>query len=127
MLPRLIAVITSKPSLFFSHAEDYFRLIETDTQLFVRALMNRVVALCTLVVTALLTVIFGGIAIMLWGVTQQFHWTLVVVPAVFLLAAAISAMVYSGSAPKQSFNSLKAQLRADAQMFRRMTEEGASS
>jgi hypothetical protein len=66
---------------------------------------------------ALLFVVFAGIAIMI-GAVHEFHWALLLVPAVPLVLAGAAFTVARKKMPGRAFAELRAQLDADAQALR---------
>jgi hypothetical protein len=65
-----------------------------------------------------LFVVFAGIAVMLGALHQDFHWTLVVVPAVPLVLAVVAFLQARKPLPARAFAELRRQLDADAQALR---------
>jgi uncharacterized membrane protein YqjE len=67
----------------------------------------------------LVFLILAGVACMI-GATSEFHWALVIVPAVPLVIAGIGFVVARKPLPSSAFTELRAQLDADAQALRTM-------
>ena len=75
----------------------------------------------------LVTLVFAGVAIMLWAVTppENLHapWALVIVPLVPALVAAGFWFSAKSGDKSQGFAAIKAQFAADAAMLRSVSEK----
>lgn len=120
MLHPIFTVLVSRPELLLEHLSGYALLVRDEASTAGKAVAKRAVAWGIAAGSALLFVIFAGMAIMLGGVADRFHWTLVVVPGLMLLVAVLAFLQARKPLPQQSFNELKAQLDADAQALRAM-------
>lgn len=118
----LIGLLATQPQLLAEHARAYAALFNEEfDEAFAswrRSFLRQAVALCCLVVAAVL----GGVALMLWAVNPALTgvgpWVLWSVPLVPLIGAAIALM---SRKPIQqfAFSNLSAQLNADVAMLRK--------
>jgi cobalamin synthase len=67
------------------------------------------------VVMALVFVLLTGVSVMLGCTLQTFHWALVAVPAVALIATVACFLYARAPTPGTRFEGLKAQIEADVQ------------
>lgn len=118
----LLTLLATRPQLLVDHAQAYGGLLHEEfAQSFTswrRWAMLQAVALCCLSVTAVL----GGVAVMLWAVmptlTIHAQWTLVAMPMLPLLVAALCMWIASRQYPTDAFGNLGRQLGADIAMLR---------
>ncbi len=118
MLARLLNTIASHPDLVLDHVGNYVELLRTDTRSFKQALTKRLLATALCAVALVLSLIFGGVAIMLWAVSQGHIWILSALP---IGCAAIGFAAYILSDSKragQLFASTCEQAREDAHMLK---------
>lgn len=118
MLHPIFSVLVSRPELLVEHFSGYALLLRDEASTTGRLLAKRAVAWGIAAGAAFLFVVFAGVAIMLGGVAGVFHWTLLAVPGVMLLAAIVAFMRARKPLPQQTFAELRAQLDADAQALR---------
>jgi hypothetical protein len=71
-------------------------------------------------VGGLVFLILAGVAVMLGAVQGEFHWALVIVPAVALAVSIAGFVVARQKLPSVAFTELRSQLDADAQALRTM-------
>ncbi len=114
----IFSVLVSKPDLVMDHLAGYAALAQEEAGSVGGQLLRRTIAWAACGVSALLAVLFGGVAIMLGAVTDGFHWALVLVPGVFLVAAVVAYVYAARRMPGRAFAELRAQLDADAQALR---------
>jgi hypothetical protein len=128
MIP-LLHVLTTQPQLLSDHAEAYAELlgaeISSACQAWTRRAVLTVIALCSLVVAAVLC----GVALMLWAVLLASHVPLqahglaltILVATPFLpLALAVGCMGALWQMRRQNgfFDPFKSQIKADLSMLR---------
>ena len=114
----IFSVLVSRPELVMDHMAGYAALAQEEATSVGTEVAKRAVAWAVCGLGALLFLVFAGIAVMLGAVTEAFHWTLVVVPAIPLLLAAAAFVVARKAMPGRAFAELRAQLDADAQALR---------
>lgn len=114
----IFSVLVSRPELVMDHVAGYAALAQEEATSVGTEVVKRAVAWAVCGVGAFLFIVFAGIAIMVGAVHQEFHWALVMVPAVPLLLAAAAFLVARKRLPGRAFAELRAQLDADAQALR---------
>lgn len=118
MLARLFNAIASHPDLVLDHVYNYVDLLRTDTRSFKQALTKRLLAIVLCAVALVLSLIFGGVAIMLWAVSQSEFWILSALP-IGCAAIGLAAYILSDSKRAgQLFASTREQAREDAHMLK---------
>ena len=113
----IFSVLVSRPELVMDHVAGYAALAQEEASSVGTEVVKRAAAWAACGVGALLFVLFAGIAIMI-GAVHEFHWALLLVPAVPLALAAAAFMVARKKMPGRAFAELRAQLDADAQALR---------
>jgi hypothetical protein len=113
----IFSVLVSRPELVMDHVAGYAALAQEEASSVGTEVVKRAVAWAACGVGALLFVLFAGIAIML-GAVHEFHWALLLVPAVPLALAGGAFMVARKRMPGRAFAELRAQFDADAQALR---------
>lgn len=113
----IFSVLVSRPELVMDHMAGYAALAQEEASSVGTEVVKRAAAWAICGICALLFVLFAGIAVML-GAVHEFHWALVIVPAVPLLVAAGAFMEARKKMPGRAFAELRAQLDADAQALR---------
>ena len=113
----IFSVLVSRPELVMDHVAGYAALAQEEASSVGTEVVKRAAAWAACGVGALLFVLFGGIAIMI-GAVHEFHWALLLVPAVPLALAGAAFMVARKKMPGRAFAELRAQLDADAQALR---------
>jgi len=113
----IFSVLVSRPELVMDHVAGYAALAQEEASSVGTEVVKRAAAWAICGVGALLFVLFAGIAIML-GAVHEFHWALLLVPAVPLVLAGAAFMVARKRMPGRAFAELRAQLDADAQALR---------
>jgi len=113
----IFSVLVSRPELVMDHMAGYAALAQEEASSVGSEVVKRAAAWAVCGVGALLFVLFAGIAVML-GAVHEFHWALLVVPALPLVLAVAAFMVARKKMPGRAFAELRAQLDADAQALR---------
>jgi hypothetical protein len=113
----IFSVLVSRPELVMDHMAGYAALAQEEASSVGTEVVKRAAAWAVCGIGALLFVLFAGIAIML-GAVHEFHWILLLVPAVPLALAGAAFMVARKKMPGRAFTELRAQLDADAQALR---------
>lgn len=117
MLHPIFSVLVSKPELLVDHVSGYAALMREEASTVGKAVAKRAIAWGITLFSLLLFLILAGVAAML-GALHQFHWILVVAPAIALAGAAGGFMAARKPLPEKAFTELKAQLDADAEALR---------
>lgn len=117
MVHPIFTVLVTKPELVMEHVAGYAALMREEASSVGIELAKRAVAWTVTVVSLLVFLILAGVAVML-GAVHEFHWALVIVPAVALVIAVAAFLVARQRLPEKVFTELKAQLDADAQLLR---------
>lgn len=121
MLPPFLRIILDEPRLIAGHIDAYASLFHHDLDLWQTRLERRLLLKVLLGVSLFLTIIFSGIALMLWGVgaSGDNDWLLIVVPVAPLLLTAIVGVMVSGiDKGRKPFAASRRQLCADLRMLK---------
>jgi peptidoglycan/LPS O-acetylase OafA/YrhL len=118
LLHPIFTVLMRRPELVLEHLSGYATLAQEEATSAGTELGKRAAAWAVCGVGALLFLVFAGIAVMLGALHEEFHWTLVVVPAVPLVLAIIAFVQARKPLPARAFAELRRQLDADAQALR---------
>lgn len=117
MLHPIFSVLVSKPELVMEHVAGYAALVREEASSVGLSIAKRAIAWGVTLFAALVFLILAGVAAML-GAVHEFHWMLVIAPAVPLAIAVAGFLVARQPLPEKAFTELKAQLDADAQALR---------
>jgi hypothetical protein len=125
MLPALIRLLSSQPAWVAGHAEAYADLLSAEvasaTAVWRRRSVLTIIALCSLVVAAIL----AGVATMLAALAPQIDraasWALLLTPAVPLVVAVSCWLTASQQSRPPALAGVREQLRADLAMWRELT------
>jgi type IV secretory pathway VirB2 component (pilin) len=113
MLHPIYSTVLGHPELIADHLANYSALIKAEAAEAKRGLITRAIAGGVAAISALVALGLIGVAIMLGGMHQTFHWVLIVVPGFAILVAAIAAFVAARPSSFHGFQDLRAQLDAD--------------
>ena len=113
MLHPIYSTVLGHPELIADHLANYSALIKAEAAEAKRGLITRAIAGGVAAISALVALGLIGVAIMLGGMHQTFHWVLIVVPGFAVLVAAIAAFVAARPLSFHGFQDLRAQLDAD--------------
>jgi hypothetical protein len=119
MVHPIFSVLITRPELVMDHVAGYAALVQEEASTVGVQVARRAAAWAVCAVGVLVFLVLAGVACML-GATTEFHWALVIVPAVPLVLAAAGFMVARKPLPAHAFNELRSQLDADAQALRTM-------
>jgi hypothetical protein len=118
MLPPLLRVLLSQPTLLTGYASAYAALLRQDAAWWQARQLRKLGYLLAAAGAGVLAVLFAGVALMLYAVTGGGHWLLWAVPAVALLAAIVAAWRLARiSQTTPSFPRVREQLAQDIQLF----------
>jgi len=118
MVHPIFSVLITKPELVMEHVAGYASLMRDEASSVGIEVAKRAVAWAVTLFSLLVFLILTGVAVMLAAVDEQFHWALVIVPAVALAIALAAFAMARKRLPEKAFSELKAQLDADAQVLR---------
>lgn len=118
MVHPIFSVLIAKPHLVMEHVAGYAALMREEASSVGIEVAKRAVAWAITLFALLVFLILAGVAAMLAALQDQFHWALVIVPAIALAIAAGAFTVARKRLPEKAFTELKAQLDADAQALR---------
>jgi hypothetical protein len=113
----IFSVLVSKPELVLDHVAGYAALAQEEASTVGAEVKRRGVAWAACGVCGLVFLILAGVALML-GAVGEFHWALLLVPAVPLAGAVVALGIARKPLPARAFAELRAQLDADAQALR---------
>ncbi|HUR89546.1 MAG TPA: hypothetical protein VMZ74_10705 [Ramlibacter sp.] len=119
MLHPIFSVLITRPELVVDHVAGYAALAQEEASTVGVQVARRAAAWAVCGLGVLVSLILAGVACMI-GATSEFHWALVIVPAVPLVLAVAAFFVARKPMPSQAFTELRAQLDADAQALRTM-------
>lgn len=119
MVHPIFSVLITRPELVMDHVAGYAALAQEEASTVGVQVARRAVAWGVAAVGLLIFLILAGVACMI-GATGEYHWALVVVPAVPLVGAVAAFLVARKPLPSTAFTELRAQLDADAQALRTM-------
>lgn len=115
----IFSVLITRPELVMDHVAGYASLVQEEASTAGSQVARRGAAWAACGVGALVFLVLAGVAAML-GAIHEFHWALVIVPAIPLALAIAGYMVAKKPLPAKAFTELRAQLDADAQALRTM-------
>ncbi|HEX2548026.1 MAG TPA: hypothetical protein VHL79_24290 [Ramlibacter sp.] len=118
MVHPIFSVLITKPELVMEHVAGYASLMREEASSVGVEVAKRAVAWAVTLFSLLVFLILAGVAAMLAAIQDQFHWSLLVVPAIPLALAVAGFMAARKRLPEKAFSELKAQLDADAQTLR---------
>ncbi|MDM0043714.1 hypothetical protein QTH91_04395 [Variovorax dokdonensis] len=123
MLHPIYTTLLSHPELVADHLANYAMLVREEAGQTGKRLIGRTIAGVTAVISALMALGLIGIAVMLGVMHGQFHWVLVIVPAIAVLVALVGAYVATRHTDLAGFEEVKAQIDADVEALHLIGEE----
>jgi hypothetical protein len=124
MVHPIFSVLISRPELVVDHVAGYAALAREEASSVGSEVARRAIAWGVAVISLLVFLVLAGVAVMLGVLQGNFHWVLLLVPAL-ALAPAIGAMqIARRPLPSQVFAELRTQLDADAQTLRTLGARG---
>jgi uncharacterized membrane protein YqjE len=123
MIHPLVRLAASRPELLAEHGEAYVALVGKELSQWRARLVRRAVMAVVAGVGMLLSVIFIGVALMLWGVTPESDiralWALLAPPVLMVLVTAVAGfMAVKGGTHSSVYADIKAQISADLALLR---------
>ncbi len=121
----LLTLLSTRPQLLLDHAAAYAQLGQDEMRLASAHLQRQTLLALASGLLLLLSLTLAGVACMLWGTAttqqaMQAPWALWVVPLTPAVAAAVCGWCRQRTPPAVAFEKLRAQLRADAALWREM-------
>ncbi len=118
MLHPIFSTVIQRPDLVLGHLSAYGALVGQEAKTAGAQVARRALAWLLAVVCGSVFISMAGIALMLGFLHNQFHWVLVGVPCVALLATVIALIQAKKPLDSEHFPELKAQLHSDATALR---------
>src|SRR5947209_4668636 len=112
MVHPIFSVLITRPELVMDHVAGYAALVQEEASTVGVHVARRAAAWAVCALAVLVFLILAGVACIV-GAVSEYHWALVVVPAVPLMVAAGAFVVARKPLPSQAFTELRAQLDAD--------------
>lgn len=118
MLPPLLRAMLEEPGLFSGYVKAYAVLFKQDAAWWRSKQVRRLVNIGALVAGVVFAVLFGGVALMLFAVTDVGHWLLWAVPALPALVALVAAWRLRHPRPEsEMFPRVREQVAQDMRLF----------
>lgn len=123
MIHPLVRLAASHPELLAEHGEAYVSLVAKEISQWRAGLVRRIVMGAVAGVSALLSLVFIGVALMLWGISPEDEiprvWALLAPPVVMVVVTLVAGfMAAKGGKPLSIVAEIKAQVVADLAMLR---------
>ena len=115
MIYAFLKALLLKPQLLINHLRNYVELVGSEAQIAARHWVIKVVALVTFGICMLLFLIMAGVAVIVGVMQGQYHWILILVPAIPLALACIALIVGLQKPASAPVASIKQQFVADMQ------------
>ncbi|CAA9415055.1 MAG: hypothetical protein AVDCRST_MAG51-2084 [uncultured Ramlibacter sp.] len=113
----IFSVLVSRPELVMDHVAGYAALVQEEASSVGSEVAKRAIAWAVCAFCGLVFLLLAGVAAMM-GAVHEFHWALVLVPAIPLVLALLAWNVARQPLPAKAFAELRAQMDADAQALR---------
>lgn len=118
MLPPLLRVLLTEPGLLHTYVSAYGELIREDASSWWSSKQRRLGYTLALAGFAVLSVLFTGVALMLYAVTGNGHWLLWVVPALPVTGALTAGwLLMRIPHERASFLRVREQITQDMQLL----------
>ena len=118
MLHPIFSTVIQRPDLVMHHLSAYGALFGQEAKAAGSQLAKRALACLLAVVCGSVFISMTGIALMLGFLHNQFHWILVAVPGMALVATVLALIQAKKPLTTEHFTDLKAQLHSDADALR---------
>lgn len=119
MIYALLKALFFKPRLLAEHVGNYVELIRGEMGGTVRQWLVKVVAWAVFGIGMLVFLVLSGVAAMIGIILGQYHWILLLVPAVPLVCAVIALVIGLRKAETSGISHIKSQFSADMQALSR--------
>ena len=125
MIHPLLRLIATEPQILGDHVEAYAELVGDEVKKTGSAWGARIALYLAALGFASVTLVLGGVAVMLWGslpaTGMPMPWLLIVVPAVTAVAALACFLLARRNPIENAFDNVKKQLNADMAMLREVS------
>ncbi len=118
LLHPVFPALMRRPELLLDHAAGYLALVREEAQATSGEVISRMLSWAVAVLGFITFAVLAGVAAMLWAVTQQTHWMLLLVPGTALAVAAVAFMQARQPLARPLLAELRRQLDEDAQALR---------
>ncbi len=126
MLKVLLKVLLLPPGLLQSHVQGYADLISRICAQQLETLAKRCVLYALAALSLLLALVFGGMALLLWGAlplgNAPYAWVLPVLPLGLVVFAGLCWLKANSMRARQGLATIKEQIRMDMEMLRQAKE-----
>ena len=118
MVHPIFSVLISRPELVVDHVAGYAALVQEEASSVGLEVAKRAIAWAVTAMALLVFLVLAGVAVMLGAMLGEFHWALVITPAIALVVAVVAFNIARQRLSAKAFTELRAQLDADAQALR---------
>ena len=118
MLHPLFTLLIRKPELVLEHLAGYGALVQEEVASVGNHWVARIAAWAVVGVMGVVFLVLAGVAAMLAAMHHAFHWALLAVPGIALLAALVAWGIAKRPIPANQFADIKAQVDADIEALR---------
>ena len=118
MLHPLFSTLITRPDLVTDHVAGYAQLFQGEATSAGGEVVQRIAAWLATVMLGVLFIGLSGVAVMLGFMQREFHWVLVIVPTVALIATGVAALKARKPLVSERFPELRAQLDSDVRALR---------
>jgi hypothetical protein len=118
MLHPLFSTLIQRPDLIVDHVAGYAQLLQEEATQASGEVVSRVVAWFAAAVLGMMFLGLSGVAIMVGVLNNQFHWVLIAVPGVALVAAAMAVLRAKKPFMSEKFPEFRAQIDSDIRALR---------
>jgi hypothetical protein len=122
MLHPIFSLLINRPELVVDHVAGYAALVQQEASSAGSDVARRAAAWAVAILSIALFLGLAGGAVMLGTLQGQFHWVLVAVPGFMLALACMAFGIAKKPMAPDRFNEIKAQLQADMQTLRAVSE-----
>jgi predicted lipid-binding transport protein (Tim44 family) len=122
MLHPIFSLLINRPELVVEHVAGYAALVHQEASSASSDVARRAAAWAIVILSGALFLGLAGAAVMLGFLMGQFHWALVAVPSFMLVMAGVAYGIAKKPFAPERFNEIKAQLQADMQTLRTVSE-----
>jgi hypothetical protein len=125
LINPFLKLVLTQPHLLAEHAQAYAELVAAELKKVSASMALRIGLFAGAGVLAFLGVVWGGIALMLWGSAPSDDgpagWLLLVVPLLPIVIAVVLVFVARSKSVESGFDVIKDQVRADIDMVREVS------
>lgn len=118
MLHPLFSTLIQRPDLIADHVAGYVQLLQEEASQASGEIVSRVIAWFAAAVLMMMFLVLSGVAVMYGVMQHQFHWVLIAVPGVVLVAALVAVLRAKKPFLSEKFPEFRAQLDSDVRALR---------